>query len=153
MYTYAEYFEQNKFSVILKTSCLLFLRNPSYFRSSHRKCSIKTVAPKNFTIFTGEYPCWSLLLIRLSQECKFIFTQHFLFTQHVRWMLLYLRQKETYLIGTIRDFLPKKMKRKETKMLEKYEITAWVKLLKFSKKTLAVGLTFWRATGLGLIYH
>ena len=45
------------------------------------------------------------------------------------------------------------MKRKETKMLEKYEITAWVKLLKFSKKTLAVGLTFWRATGLGLIYH
>ena len=76
-----------------------------------------------------------------------------LFTQHLRWMLLYLRQKETYLIGTIRDFLPKKMKRKETKMLEKYEITAWVKLLKFSKKTLAVGLTFWRATGLGLIYH
>ena len=42
-----------------------FQINISCFRSSHPKCSIKRAFLKNFAIFTGKHPCWSLFLIKL----------------------------------------------------------------------------------------
>ena len=40
-------------------------------RSSHQKCSIKEAILKNFAIFTGKRPCWSLFLTKL-QTCYFM---------------------------------------------------------------------------------
>ena len=34
-------------------------------RSSHRRCSTRTGALKNFANFTGKHRCWSLFLIKL----------------------------------------------------------------------------------------
>ena len=35
------------------------------FQNSHRRCSVKKGAPKNFANFTGKHLCLSLLLIKL----------------------------------------------------------------------------------------
>ena len=42
-----------------------FVVSSSYNRSSHRMCSLKKAALKNFAIFTGQGLCWSLFLIKL----------------------------------------------------------------------------------------
>ena len=34
------------------------------YRSSHRRCSLKTGTLKNFADFSGKHMCWSLLLIK-----------------------------------------------------------------------------------------
>ena len=41
-----------------------------YYRSSHRRCSIKKVGLKNFVNFIGKHPCWSLLLIKLRTKTR-----------------------------------------------------------------------------------
>ena len=41
-----------------------FAVSSSYNRSSHRMCSLKKAALKNFALFTGKDLCWSLLLIK-----------------------------------------------------------------------------------------
>ena len=36
-----------------------------HFKNNHRKCSVKRDIYKNFVIFTGKHPRWSLFLIKL----------------------------------------------------------------------------------------
>ena len=42
-----------------------FSDTKTYFKSSHRSCSIKKAVPKTFEMFTGKHLCWSLFLIKL----------------------------------------------------------------------------------------
>ena len=37
-------------------------------RSSHRRCSMKKTFIKNFAMFIGKHPCWSLFLIRFIKK-------------------------------------------------------------------------------------
>ena len=53
----------------LKSTCEIVFFNCIWwlkFRSSHRKCSIKIVALKNFTKFTGKHMCLSLFINKVA---------------------------------------------------------------------------------------
>ena len=60
------YFLDTKRSVKIKTVLLnLRLLHSKKIRSSHRRCSVKKRALKNFEKFTGKHLCRSLFLIKL----------------------------------------------------------------------------------------
>ena len=39
--------------------------NLQWYRSSHRRCSVRKDVLKNFVNFTGKHLCWCLLLLKL----------------------------------------------------------------------------------------
>ena len=73
-------------------------------RSSHRRCSMKKVVFKNFTIFAGKLLCWSLFLKRdfikkrLQLSCYSVNIAKFLRTHILKntWELLVLKMSRKY---------------------------------------------------------
>ena len=72
---------------------LAMMRYQIICRSSHRTCSVNKGVL--IAIFTGNYLCWSLFLIKLQAElCSFIFVEH------LQWLLLCFKERFIYSVLT-----------------------------------------------------